>query len=103
RELEQLILLVVALPLEPVQLVIVAIGVVVSILGAAKLVAAQNHRHALREKQRGQKVPALPPAPHVDLRVVGPTLRPPVGGKIVSFAVAVVVAVGFILFLVVAE
>ena len=41
-------------PVEPRDLVVLAVGVVVAALGAAELVAAEQHRHALRQQQRGR-------------------------------------------------
>jgi hypothetical protein len=46
-EVEELLLRVVQLPVEPGQLVVLAVGVVVAVLRVAQLVAAQQHRHAL--------------------------------------------------------
>src|SRR3546814_11229170 len=52
-------------------LVVVAVGVVVAVLGVTQLVAGEQHRHALGEKQRGEKVSLLPLAQGIDVRVVG--------------------------------
>ena len=46
-------------PLVPGDLVVLAPGVVVAALGAAQLVAAEQHRHALREEQRREEVAHL--------------------------------------------
>ena len=43
-----------------VSLVVLAVGVVVALLRVAELVAGADHRHALREQQRGHEVPLLP-------------------------------------------
>ena len=43
-------------PVEPGDLVVLAIGVVVAALRAAELVAGQQHRHALRQEQRREQV-----------------------------------------------
>ena len=84
--------LVVELPVEPGDLVVLAPGVVVAALRAAELVAAEQHRHALREEQRGQEVALLARAQRVDLRVVGLALDAAVPGAVVVGAVAVVLA-----------
>ena len=52
REVEQAAAAVVERPVEPGELVVLAVGVVVAALGAAHLVAAQQHRDALRQQQR---------------------------------------------------
>src|SRR5262245_42055166 len=64
-ELEQL--LVDALPVVPGDLVVLAVRVVVALLGAAHLVAADEHRYALREEERREEVPLLACAERVDL------------------------------------
>ena len=44
---ERLLLFVPFLPIEPAELIVLAIGVVVAVLGPAEFVAAEQHRHAL--------------------------------------------------------
>src|SRR3712207_7389951 len=52
---------------EPGDLGVLAPGVVVAALRAAELVAAEQHRRALAEQQRGQEVALLAGAKRVDL------------------------------------
>ena len=47
REVEQLLLALVEVPVVPRHLIVLAVGVVVAVLGPADLVAAAQHRHAL--------------------------------------------------------
>src|SRR6185312_3676845 len=58
-------------PVDPADLVVLAIGVVVAALGAGKLVAGEQHRGALAEQQRRQDVPPLAVAQRLDLGIVG--------------------------------
>ena len=67
-EREQRLVVGVELPVEPGDLVVLAVGVVVAALGAADLVAAEQHRHALRQEQRGEEVALLPRAQRDDRR-----------------------------------
>ena len=46
-------------PIEPADLVVLAIGVVVAVLGPAEFVAARQHRHALGKKEGGEEIAAL--------------------------------------------
>ena len=46
-------------PVDPADGVVLAPGVVVAVLGAEELVAAQDHRHALRDHQRRDQVARL--------------------------------------------
>src|SRR5262249_5207726 len=46
-------------PVEPGDLVVLAVGVVVAALRAGKLVARQKHRHALREQNSRQHIAHL--------------------------------------------
>jgi hypothetical protein len=60
-ELEQPVLFFTPLPVQPADLVVLTIGVVISFLCPAEFVATQKHRHALRQKKHRQKIPLLPP------------------------------------------
>jgi hypothetical protein len=70
---------------------------------APELVAAEQHRHALREKQRGQEVALLAFAQREDLRIVGRPLDAAVPAAVVVGAVAAVLAVGLVVLLVVGD
>ena len=90
-------------PVHPAELVVLGVGVVVALLGAAHLVAVQQHRRALAEQQGGQEV-ALRAGPHrQDHRVVGRPLGAVVEGPVVALAVVVVLAVGLVVLLVVGD
>ncbi len=90
-------------PVDPRRLVVLAVGIVVAVLRAAELVAAQQHGRALRQEQRREHRP-LQPLPHVeDGGVLGRSLHAPVGGVVVGVAVLVVLAVGLVVALDVAR
>ncbi len=72
-------------------------------LRATDLVAAQDHRHALGKQQRGQEVALLTLAQGQHRRVVCRAFGAAVPGSIVRLAVAVVVAVGLVVLVVVAD
>src|SRR5262249_61774323 len=71
---------VVELPVEPGELVVLAVGVVVAALRAPELVAAAEHRHALRQRQRRDEVALLPLAQLLDAPIVGLALDAAVPG-----------------------
>ena len=79
------------------------VGVVVAALGAAALVAGGDHRDAGRQAQRGQQVRGLLAAQGHDLGVVGLALDAAVPGPVVVGAVAVVLAVGLVVLVVVGD
>src|SRR2546430_180695 len=58
-EVEEVAFLVVELPVKPGELVVLTVRVVVAVLRVAELIAAAEHRHSLREKQRGDEIAAL--------------------------------------------
>ncbi len=89
------------LPVEPGDLVVLAVGVVVAALGAAELVAAEQHRHALGEQQGGHQVAALTRPQRHDVGVVGGTLDAVVPRAVVRLAVVAVLAVGLVVLVVV--
>ena len=103
RELEQPLSRRVELPVEPRELVVLAPGVVVALLRAAELVAAEQHRDALGEEQRRQEVALLPLAQRDDLGVVGRALGAAVPRAVVVRAVAVVLAVRLVVLVVVGD
>ena len=58
-------------PVDPADLVVLAIGVVVAVLRAAELVAGKQHRRALRQQQRREEIALLALAQRDDLGIVG--------------------------------
>ena len=90
-------------PVEPGDLVVLAVGVVVAVLGAAGFVAHDHHRHALRQQQERQEVSDLAGAQRLDRRVVGVAFDAVVPAVVVVVAVAVVFAVGLVVLAVVAH
>src|SRR5215510_5531396 len=103
RELKKLILFFVTLPVKPTDLVVLTIGVVVAVLRPTPLIAAAEHRHALGKKEGREKIAPLPVAQRIDLRVVGRTFGAAIPRLIIVVAVAIVVAVQLVVFLVVAD
>src|SRR6476660_3401511 len=102
-ELEKLVLFFIAFPIEPADLVVLAISVVISVLRPAPLIAAGQHRHALRKEKRSQEISALTIAQGIDLRVIRRPFHATVPREIVTVAVLVAVAVRLIVFFIVAD
>jgi len=103
RELKKLILLFVTLPVKPTDLVVLTISIVVAVLCPTPLIPAAEHRHTLGKKECREKIAALPIAQHVNLPVVGRTFGAAIPRLIIVVAVAVLVAVQFVVFFVVAD
>ena len=76
--------------------VVLAVGVVVALLGAAELVAAEEQRHPEGEEQGGEHGPPLAGPEGDDVGVVGRPLGPAVPRPVVVGAVPVVLAVGLV-------
>ena len=91
------------LPVVPGELVVLAVGVVVALLRAADLVAAAQHRHALGQEQRREEVAHLAVPQREDGGVVGRPFDAAVPRAVVLLAVAVVLAVGLVVLLVVRD
>src|SRR4051794_13442982 len=87
---EDLAAAVVLVPVVPGDLVVLTPRVVVAPLRSAALVAAEQHRGALREQQGGDEVALLAPAKCVDLRVVGRPLGTAVPRAVVIRAIAAI-------------
>ncbi len=90
-------------PVDPGDLVVLAVAVVVAALGASQLVAVADHRHALRDEHRGDEVALLLCAQRQHLRVVGRALDAAVPRAVVALAVVVVVLVVLVVLLVVGD
>ena len=89
--------------MDPGQLGVLGVGVVVAQLGATQLVAVQQHRHALREQQGGDEVALLAGAQRPHLGVVGGAFGAGVPRPVVRFAVAVALAIGVVVLVVVGD
>ena len=94
---------VVEVPVDPADLVVLGVDVVVPLLGAADLVAVGQHRHPLREEEGGHEIALGLLARGDDLRVVGRPLDAVVPRHVVVVTVPVVLAVGLVVLLVVAD
>src|SRR5690606_12370572 len=102
REGEQLLVLLRnGVPVDPADLIVLAIGVVVAVLGAAELVARQQERRAVREHQRRQHVALLALAQLNDRGVVGRPLDAVVPAIVGVVTVLAVLAVGLVVLVVV--
>ncbi len=100
---EQPLILRAPLPVDPADLVVLTVGVVVAKLAAAHLVAGEEVGSALGEQQGGDQVAFLLLAQVVDARIQGRPLDAVVAGEVVAVAVAVILAVGLIVALVVGD
>ncbi len=103
HEFEQILLVLVQIPVRPRNRIVLAVSVVVALLGARHLVASANHRNALAEQQCGEHVAHLLLPQLVDVLDGGRTFNTAVPGTIVTFAVPVAFAVGFVVFFVIAH
>ncbi len=90
-------------PVEPAELVVLAVGVVVPVLAAQHLVAHGQHRHADGEQGQRQEVLRLAAAQLDDGGIVGRALGAAIPAEVVVAPVAVVLAVRLVVLAVVAD
>ena len=90
-------------PIEPVDLVILAIGVIVPALCASDLVAGHKHRNALGEHENSCKVFNLPVAQGLDVGTIRLSLCSTIPAQVLVDAVAVALAVGLVVLIVVRD
>src|SRR5256885_15817524 len=102
-KLQESLLVVVQLPVKPGQLVVLAVGVIVAPLRVAQLVTAEQHGHALREEQGSDQVAFLPLAEGADAGVASGAFGAAVPRVVVGGTVAVALAVGLIVLVVVTD
>ena len=89
-------MLLLIVPVEPGDFVILAVGVVVALLRVAHLVAREHHRYALTHHEHRDGVFHLAVAQGDDFRIISITFAATVPTVVVVLAVAVVLAVGLV-------
>ena len=89
--------------MHPGGFVVLSVGVVVAALGSPDLVAVRQHRNALRERERGDEVAHDAKAHVEDLWIVRLALYTPIAADVVVVAVAILLAVGLVVLLLVAH
>src|ERR1700724_2178521 len=92
-----------AIPVDPADLVVLAVGVVVAGLRVADFVAGQKQRQALRQQQTGKLVLPKLTARRCYRRVVGRAFMAAIGAVVLVRAVAIAFAIGLVVFFIVAE
>lgn len=90
-------------PIEPTCWVILTPGIVVTLLSPEKFIASHQHGHALAHHQGGQKIPDLPKPQGLDRRVCGRPFHATIPGMVGIVSVSILLTVGFVVFLVVAD
>src|SRR3954454_5921150 len=91
------------IPVEPADLVVLAVGVVVALLRAADLVAGDEHRRPLREEQDRSEVLDLSLAERIDPRGVRRAFHAVVPADVVVHPVTVALAVRIVVLRVVRD
>ena len=90
-------------PVDPVYAIVLAVGIVVTTLGATEFISRQQHWSPLGKQDVGQHVTTLAAAQGGDLRIVGWPFDAIVMTEVFVVAVLVVLPVGFVVPLVVAD
>ena len=88
-------------PIQPIQSVVMAVGVVIAMFGPADFIAHQDHGHSLANKQDRRGVLDLLTAQGIDARVVRRSFPAAVPTVVVVGSIPVALAVGLIVFVVV--
>src|SRR2546422_27482 len=103
EESEQVVVLFDERPVEPAQRAVLAVGVVIAELGTSDLVAGHDHRHALREQEDSGEVLDLPAPERLHGAIVCLAFNPTVPAVVLVVPVAITLAVGLVVLLVVAD
>src|SRR5439155_20532196 len=90
-------------PVEPANLIILAPGIVVALLGAQEFIAGEQHGHALRQEQGRDEILGPAAAQAEDLRIVRGSFHAAIPAEVFGHAVAIVLAVGLIVLLVIGD
>ena len=90
-------------PVKPTDIAVLAISVVVAALRTPHLIAHEQHRRAGRQQFQREKILYLPVAQRLDGRIVSRPLSATVPTQVVIRTVAIVLAVGLVVFVVVRD
>src|SRR6185437_4192382 len=85
-------------PVVPARLVVLAVGVVISLLGTTELVATQQHRHTARNEQRQEEVLDLTVADRFNAQIGRRTFDPVVRTVLDFPPITVTLTIGQIVF-----
>src|SRR5260370_20959788 len=85
------------MPIDPGNLVVLAVGVVVAALRAPEFVAGLQHGHALRKEQRRQYIAQLPLSQLDDGGIVRKALDSAIPAQIVVVTIGVGIEIGFVM------
>src|SRR5262249_31496162 len=89
------------IPIDPADLVVLAMGVVVAVLCTGELVAGEQHRGALRQHQGAEEVAHLAGPQCIHFLVIGRAFDATIPGAVVRMAVLVFFAVRLVVLVVV--
>src|SRR5207249_1457315 len=86
---KQSLLFVGEVPVDPAQLVVLTVRIVVALLRPAHLVAVANHRHALRKEESGEDISYLPRPQLIDRWIIRRPFNAAIPAQVVVLSVAV--------------
>ena len=91
------------IPLVPTEFVVLAIGVVITLLSPPDFISPAEHGHPLRQQQRGQHIPLLLETQIQNRAIVGRAFDTTIPTEVVIVTVLVALTVGLVMFLVVRD
>ena len=98
---EDISILLQVVPVEPRNLIVLTIGVVIALLRVAHLIARQHHGYTLAHHEHGDGIFHLLVTQAVDVGIIAFSLAATVPTVIMVFAIAIVLTVGFIMLFVI--
>src|SRR5215469_415811 len=90
-------------PIDPADLVVLAIGVIVALLRPTKLVAGEQHWCSLRQQQGGEEIPHLASPQRAHLFVLGRALDSTIPRTVVGVPIPIFLAVRLVVTIVVGD
>ena len=103
RKVQKLFLFRIQVPVDPADLIVLAIWIVVALLSLFDFVAAANHGHALRQQQRCKQILALLQTQALNFRIGRFAFDAAVPVVVVVVAVAVFLQIGEVTFFVIRD
>src|SRR4030067_1857240 len=84
------------LPVEPAQLIILAVGIVIAVLRAANFISHQDHRRTLGDQQDGEKILKLLHPQTLNRWIIGGSFITTIPAEIMIAPILIVLTVQFV-------
>ena len=98
KKFKQILILIQKTPVQPGNLIILTISIVIAKLGIAKFVTRQKHRRSPAAHQYGTGIADHPESQIQHFRIIGLSFRPAVPASVIIGSIGIIPSIGFVMF-----